>query len=477
MYQVPQHINENKVFFINRSAIDNRLDAQYYSANLDLAGFVKLSSVAIVKGGKRIPKGYGYSDEATPYHYLRVADMDSDSQVDVNNLTNISKNVFDILERYEITAGELAISIAGTIGKTAILKDIPNGKRVILTENCAKILVKHDSELLSEYLKICLELPIVKKQLDLNYIQTTIPKLGLDKIVGIKIPPIPCIQKQQEIVEYINTAYAQKQAKEEEAQQLLDSIDDYLLKELGITMPNINAELTDRIFYVNYSDLSNRLDPYYSLKYFQKSFEAVHSGKYPVVSLRSLSTLITSGITPKSGGDAYVDDRLNGIPFIRSGNINIDGELDFNDLLYIRPDVHKTIMKSSQVRKNDLMIAIVGATIGQVGIYVFDNEANINQAIALVRLKDGINVEYVKELIKSSIGQLSLNRLKRPVARANINLEEIATIQVVLPPYEIQQKIANQIQCIRRQAKALQAEGKTILEDAKRKVEQMIIRP
>ena len=85
-----------------------------------------------------------------------------------------------------------------------------------------------------------------------------------------------------------------KKAKEAEAQQLLDSIDGYLLKELGITMPNINAELTDRIFYVNYSDLSNRLDPYYSLKYFQKSFEAVHSGKYPVLSLKSLSTLITA---------------------------------------------------------------------------------------------------------------------------------------------------------------------------------------
>lgn len=475
MYQLPQHISKDKIFIVNRSAIDNRLDAQYYSANLDLSGFIKLSSVAIVKGGKRIPKGYGYSEDATPYHYLRVADMDSDTPIDVNSLMNISDEVFDILKRYEINEGELTISIAGTIGKTAILKNIPDGKRVILTENCAKILVKPNVELLSNYLKICLELPIVKKQLDLNYIQTTIPKLGLDKIVGIKLPPIPSMQKQQEIVDYINAAYTQKQAKETEAQQLLDSIDGYLLKELGITLPNLKAELTDRVFYVNYSDLSNRLDPYYSLKCFQESFEAVHLGKYPVVSLKSLTTLITSGITPKSGGDAYVDDKLNGIPFIRSGNINIDGELEFNDLLYIRQDIHNTIMKSSQVKKNDLMIAIVGATIGQVGIYVFDNEANINQAIALVRLKDGINVEYVKELIKSSIGQLSLNRLKRPVARANINLEEIATIQVVLPPFEVQQKIATQIQSIRQQAKALQAEGKAILEDAKRKVEQMII--
>ena len=235
-YQLPQHISKDKIFIVNRSAIDNRFDVQYYSANLDLSGFVKLSSVAIVKGGKRIPKGYGYSEDATPYYYLRVADMDSDVPVDVNSLMHISNEVFDILERYEINEGELAISIAGTIGKTAILKDIPVGERVILTENCAKILVKPNIELLSDYLKICLELPIVKKQLDLNYIQTTIPKLGLDKIVGIKLPPIPSVQKQQEIVDYIKKAYAQKQAKEAEAQQLLDSIDSYILKELGITL-------------------------------------------------------------------------------------------------------------------------------------------------------------------------------------------------------------------------------------------------
>ena len=101
MYQLPQHINKDKIFIVNRASIDNRFDAQYYSANLDLSGFVKLSSVAIVKGGKRIPKGYGYSEDATPYHYLRVADMDSDVPVDVNNLMNISDEVFNILERYE----------------------------------------------------------------------------------------------------------------------------------------------------------------------------------------------------------------------------------------------------------------------------------------------------------------------------------------------------------------------------------------
>lgn len=133
-------------------------------------------------------------------------------------------------------------------------------------------------------------------------------------------------------------------------------------------------------------------------------------------------------------------------------------------------------MKSSKVYNNDIMIAIVGATIGQVGIYHSDKEANINQAIALVRLKDGYDPEYVKELLKSSIGQLNLDRLKRPVARANINLEEIASILIPIPEkVEIQTAIANEIRDIRVKAEAIKNEGNSILENVKEKIEKMIL--
>ena len=473
MYQVPQHISKDKIFIVNKSDIDGRLDPKMalYNQSVQYALYpmVKLQSLLLSKPQYGANEASITRDNNEQPRYIRITDIDENGLISPDELGATVANLDD---KYILNENDIVIARSGaTVGKAYIHKNLPY--TCVYAGYLIRFIVD-SKKILPDYLFAYTQLNTYKEWVNAIQRPSAQPNINAEEYQSLEIP-LPNLSKQQEIVGYINTAYAQKRAKEVEAQQLLDSIDDYLLKELGITMPNINAELTDRIFYVNYSDLSNRLDPYYSLKYFQKSFEAVHSGKYPVVSLKSLSTLITSGITPKSGGDAYVDDRLNGIPFIRSGNINIDGELDFNDLLYIRPDVHKTIMKSSQVRKNDLMIAIVGATIGQVGIYVFDNEANINQAIALVRLKDGINVEYVKELIKSSIGQLSLNRLKRPVARANINLEEIATIQVVLPPYEIQQKIANQIQCIRRQAKALQAEGKAILDNAKHKVEQMII--
>ena len=444
-YQVPQHINKGKIFIVNRSSIDNRLDAQYYSANLDLSGFVKLSSVAIIKGGKRIPKGYGYSDEATPYHYLRVADMVSDAQVDVNKLMNISEEVFNILERYEITEGELAISIAGTIGKTAILKDIPDGKRIILTENCAKILVRPNIKLLSEYLKICLKLPIVKKQLDLNYIQTTIPKLGLDKIVSIKIPPVPNIQRQQEIVDHINEAYTQKQTKEAEAQQLLDSIDGYLLKELGITIPSVGDGLKNRIFLSSFSKIEGkRLDPIYSL-YLGKN---ASSTEYENTSLRSVAYIVKGNALSSS------DVETGNIPVIAGGQTS--------------PYSHN----QANYDGNVITVSASGAYAGYVWYHDYPIYAT-DCCVVFSKDESRFMTKYLFEVLK--LQQKGIYRSQTGAAQPHVYTADLQMLNIPAVPKTKQQEIVTYIADIRARAKALQADGKTILENAKRKVEQMII--
>lgn len=89
-------------------------------------------------------------------------------------------------------------------------------------------------------------------------------------------------------------------------------------------------------------------------------------------------------------------------------------------------------MKASQLKRNDVLIAIVGATIGKVGIYDLNRAANINQAIAAVRLKKNseISPDFLIAYLLSDMGQTYLEYLKRPVARANINLQEIASIGI-----------------------------------------------
>lgn len=255
---------------------------------------------------------------------------------------------------------------------------------------------------------------------------------------------------------------------------MLDCIDSFVLKNIGVVLPSKEAYTKENI--VTLSQLvGNRYDPYYHNKYFEEAFKNLkETSNYKLVRLSDISELITSGITPKSGGDDYTDSE-HGIAFIRSGNIDIMGEVDFDNLLYIKREVHDTRMKSSKVQNGDIMIAIVGATIGQVGIYHSSREANINQAIALVRLKNGYNSEYIKEVIKSSIGQLNLDRLKRPVARANINLEEISSMLIPVPEIDIQNEIVKNVVSIRKQAKRLQKEGVELLERTKQEIEKIIL--
>ncbi len=471
IYQIPHHIDKNKIFIVSHSKIDNRFDAQYYNANLDLSGFVRLSSVAILKGGKRIPKGYGYSEKLTPYHYLRVADMGTDTMTDVDNLKHISKDVFDVLKRYEIREGELAISIAGTIGKATILKNIPAGKRVILTENCAKVLVKPDTELLSEYLKICLELPIVQKQFELNYIQTTIPKLGLDKIAGTKIPPIPCIQKQKEIVEYMQSAYTQKHAKETEAQLLLDSIDDYLLNELGVKIEPTETNIENRIFTININEIErDRLDSNYFDKKYRYLLNAIHSGKYKLNALDEVASSISTGQTPKSS--QYTENNT-GYPIIKAGSYS-GFEIDLSKTAY-------TIDKQTySVQKGDIFILSAAHQAEYIAkqICYLSDVPNLNTSfvgeLLCVRAGVQMNSMYLYSLLSTKIYKTLLNREKRGQT-SHLYSQDVKRILIPIPPIEKQNMLAEHIENVRLRAKKLQEESKNILKKAKHKVEQMII--
>lgn len=451
---------------------NQRLDASFYQEMVRYNDCVPLKALASVKGGKRIPKGKDFSSVKTNYLYLRLSDIDDVEQINYENLKYISEELFKQLARYEVKENELVISIAGTIGKVFLVKNIPNDKKVILTENCAKIeLKKNDIQI--DYLKIILNLEFVQSQINRSRIKTTIPKLGLDKIGKLQIP-ITSITTQRNIIDIYNKALKEKQAKEREAKELLGSIDAYISATLNVDIPAF--KLQDMCYKVSIADMiGGRYDAYYHNPYFEDAFKKLRATHYSLVRLKNIAKLITSGITPIAGGNDYTTAN-DGIAFIRSGDININGNIDFDNLLYIKPEIHNGRMRSSQVKNNDIMIAIVGATIGQVGIYNSDREANINQAIALVRLKEGYNPEYVKEVIKSSIGQLSLNRLKRPVARANINLDEIASIMLPIPDIEKQTDIVNHIWGIRKKAETLQEESLKLLETAKLQIEQMILK-
>jgi len=193
------------------------------------------------------------------------------------------------------------------------------------------------------------------------------------------------------------------------------------------------------------NDLEGRIDPHYYKPEFLMLISQLNKEGKQLKPLNELAEKIASGATPKSDGNDYTS-KDKGIPFIRSGDINKDGKINYDEILYIKESVHNKKLQSSKLQKDDVLIAIVGATIGQVSVYRDTKEANINQAIALVRCNNQVNSRYVKAFLLSDVGQKQLERIKRPVARANINLEEVGSIKIPLVSPQAQNKIADIIQ-------------------------------
>lgn len=444
--KIPQHIDNNKIFIVQRSEIEGRWDVQYYNADIHIPNAISLSLFASVKGGKRIPKGYSYSNEQTKYYYLRVADMDNDRAISFDTLKCIDEKIFTVLERYEIKEGELAISIAGTIGKVCLLTDIPAGKRVILTENCAKIVIHNQDKLDIRYLEILFKMPFIQQQLKNSYIQTTIPKLGLDKILSLKFPSIPNRDFQRNVIEIIDTAYTDKYQKEFEAQQLLDSIDTYLLDELGMVIPQISTNLTDRIVITNLKDIvDTRIDPYYTM-YVNHEYQ---STKFENVSLGRIANIVKgTALTSK-------DVIPGNIPVIAGGQTV--------------PYYHNV----SNFPGNVITVSASGAYAGYVWYHI-DPIFATDCSVIYSRDENRFLTTYLYEVLRYL--QSVIYRLQVGAAQPHVYPADLMNIQIPCLPIEQQKTIVEKMTNIRQRAMALQADGKAILENAKKEVERMIIR-
>ena len=331
-----------------------------------------------------------------------------------------------------------------------------------------------DSSLINnKFFAIFLQSNLVVSQTKHLMSGNTLPRLQTEDIENLFVP-IPPQDIQNQIVSNIEQAYVKKEKKDKDAQNKLDSIDTYLLNELGIKpFSDEKKSLADRVFYRKFSELSgDRWDSeFYQPKHIINETN-LFSSKYEISNIKNIVTFIASGSTPKSGGDDYEEN--GNIYFLRLTNFNDNLEVDLTKSLYIKSDIHNKMLKRSQLQNGDILFGIAGS-IGKIAIFDKNIEANINQAIATLRFKEDINKLFIAYVLNSSIIKQQTARLQRPVAQPNLNTEELKSLKVPLPPIEIQNKIANYIQNLRDEAQVLKNEAIQIFEDAKKEVEKMIL--
>lgn len=99
---------------------------------------VKLGDFVNIKGGKRLPIGKDFCIKQTEHPYIRIRDISKYKFIPLTeNMMYIDNTTFNILNRFTVKAGDLLISIVGTIGLVACVGSTLNGAN--LTENCVNV--------------------------------------------------------------------------------------------------------------------------------------------------------------------------------------------------------------------------------------------------------------------------------------------------------------------------------------------------
>ena len=173
------------------------------------------------------------------------------------------------------------------------------------------------------------------------------------------------------------------------------------------------------------------------------------------VNLNTISTLITKGSSPTWQGISYIEKPE--VLFVTSENVR-EGFLDLTKRKYLEKKFNE-IQPRSILQIDDILINIVGASIGRACIFTVKEVANINQAVALVRCdKDLIDVKLLNKFLNSVEAFKMYDDMKIDVARANLSLQNISDLKIPLPPLSEQQTIVSEIEKIEAKIKDLEAE-------------------
>ena len=175
--------------------------------------------------------------------------------------------------------------------------------------------------------------------------------------------------------------------------------------------------------------ISMRVDAeHYQKQFSENQRKLIAFGAIPLSEL--ISQPILTGHTPSMKVMSYYGGDIG---FIKTDNLRsfeISGQFTHH-----LSEMGNEVIKKSELQERDLIITIIGATHEIVGraalIGKEDLPANINQNIALVRLKKTSSPEFLSAYLNSEVGKLALWFLSRQTGQVNLNCREVE--QVLVP--------------------------------------------
>ena len=430
------------IFFTKFSELSGeRFDAPFFDSKhieninkIQQVNNTKLSN--IVKFSSESWNQKDYFDNEFPYVEISEIDLQTGN---INNIKNVPKNEAPSRAKMIVRHNDIIISTTRpTRGAISLIKT----DDILIASTGFAVIRTYSDKIKKEYLFNCLKMPIILNQFEQRSSGGNYPAITLEELSKVIIP-LPSLEIQNQIISIMDSAYILKTKKEQEAKEKLASIDKYLLSELGIEFQEKEKEtLEQRVFTRKFSEVSsNRFDSQFNSNNIYKDINS----KYPIEIFKNINESIQTGLP------------------IRKDCREVEGKYPYygaNGIIgYMNEYTH------------DGEYLVIGQD-GYIGNHYVVNEkfwaSNHNWVI---KIKDGIDIYYVKYFLDV----WNYDYLITGGVIPKITKDAVNTINIPLPPIDIQNKIVAYIQALRDEAKALEKEAKEVYGNAKKEVEAIIL--
>ncbi len=242
-----------------------------------------------------------------------------------------------------------------------------------------------------------------------------------------------------------------------------------LLAELGLDALDLSHQTT----YTQRAGqvwAAGRLDAEHFQPKYQRVLDALQTlNPQQMLPLNDMLAMITNGQTPLRHNLS-----IGEIPFITAEFVS-DFRIDYGSNKRILRKHHEGKLQRTALREGDVLVTIKGRIGNAAVVTNLPCDVNINQDVALLRLKEGYHPYYVAAFINSQAGKALTKQICTGQINPFLGLGNLNKVLVPIFETERMNQLGDRVRECVESAYHAEQEAKRLLEQAKRRVEEMVL--
>jgi len=433
-----------------------RIDAEHYQPRyLEMARrFEELKSLAetgtLIFHPAEVKRVYG--EEGLQ---LLLAQNIRANRLDFSHVGFLTCEVEPEIRQNKLKAGDVVMTRSGAnVGDAAFYDGSP--APIYASADC---LVIRSQAIPGAYLSTFLNTDLGRALVRRGIYGAAQPHIAPDYLRSLRIP------RDERTEQIVEQKLKQAKVKAEESEVLYARAQALLTAELGLD----RLDLSEGLYSVRRASealQAERIDAEHFRPKYYRVMDALEALKpKALVPLGSLASTLTNGHTP-----LHHSLDVGEILFLTAEHV-FDFRINFDSDKRILVEHHETELARTQLREGDVLITIKGRVGNAAVVEHLFTPTNINQDVALLRLKPGYHPYYIAGFLNSAAGKALTEQVCTGQINPFLGLGNLS--QVLIPIFEearmtelgqeLQQKVEQAYQA-RQGAKRLLAEARTEVE-------------